>query len=138
MTYNLISAAKATGKSKSTILRSIQNGRISASKDDVGGWVIDPAELHRVFPPVAAEPPKTQPMEHGATNATVNEIEVLKARLEAKDELLRAKEELLEQVQGERDNLREQNARLTALLPPPKPEPAEEAPRRGLFGWFRR
>ena len=77
-------------------------------------------------------------MEHGATDATFNEIEVLKARLEAKDELLRAKEELLEQVQGERDHLREQNARLTALLPPPQPEPAEKGPRRGLFGWFRR
>ena len=41
----------ATGVNKSTILRSIKAGRISAIKNETG-WTIEVAELHRVFPPL--------------------------------------------------------------------------------------
>lgn len=51
MTYTLGTAAKATGLAKSTVLRAIKAGRITANKTDTGDWSIDPAELHRVFPP---------------------------------------------------------------------------------------
>ena len=43
------SSAGATGRTKPTILRAIQLGKISAQKDEHGGWQIDPAELHRVY-----------------------------------------------------------------------------------------
>lgn len=52
MTYTLREAAEATGKSKPTILRAIQKGTISAKRDDHNEWQIEPAELHRVYPPV--------------------------------------------------------------------------------------
>jgi hypothetical protein len=52
--YNLSTAAAATGASKSTIFRSIKAGRLSAQRNETGGWEIDPAELHRVFPPLPA------------------------------------------------------------------------------------
>ena len=55
MYASLGQAAKATGVSRSTILRAIKAHRISASKTDTGDWAIDPAELHRVFPPVAQQ-----------------------------------------------------------------------------------
>lgn len=56
MSYTLGEAAKATGKSKATIHRAIQSHKLSATKDEATGeWRIDPAELHRVFPPVSAE-----------------------------------------------------------------------------------
>lgn len=49
--YTLAEAAKATGKSKSTVLRSIRAGRISAVRDTLtGGWLVEPAELHRLYP----------------------------------------------------------------------------------------
>src|SRR4051812_37685436 len=49
--FTLAEAAKATGKSKSTVLRSIRAGRISAVRDELtGGWLIEPAELHRLYP----------------------------------------------------------------------------------------
>jgi hypothetical protein len=51
MSYNLATAAMATGVNKSTILRSIKAGRISATKSETG-WSIEVAELHRVFPPL--------------------------------------------------------------------------------------
>lgn len=54
--YTLGTAALATGLSKSTIHRAIRKGRISATRHDDGSYSIDPAELHRVFPPAAIGP----------------------------------------------------------------------------------
>jgi len=50
MSYTLEQAARATGKTKPTIARDIQIGRLSATRGDDGGYVIDPAKLHRVYP----------------------------------------------------------------------------------------
>lgn len=50
MRYTLGQAAKATGKTKSTIQRAIKTGKISAQFDG-NAYSIDPAELHRVFLP---------------------------------------------------------------------------------------
>ena len=50
MSYTLGAAARATGKSKATISRAIKSGRLSALRDDAGGYLIEPAELHRVYP----------------------------------------------------------------------------------------
>ncbi len=55
MSYTLNEAAKATGKSKTTIHRALKSGKVSAVKRDNGAYAIEPAELHRVFPPVPAE-----------------------------------------------------------------------------------
>jgi excisionase family DNA binding protein len=45
--YTIGTAAKATGKSKSTISRDVEKGKISAVKNEDGSFAIDPAELHR-------------------------------------------------------------------------------------------
>lgn len=50
MALTLNQAAKACGRSKSTLLNAISSGRMSAPKDDRGRYAIDPAELHRAFP----------------------------------------------------------------------------------------
>src|SRR6185436_1258733 len=50
MAYTLTEAATATGLSRSTIFRAIKSGRISAARIE-GNFTIEPAELHRVFPP---------------------------------------------------------------------------------------
>jgi excisionase family DNA binding protein len=47
---SLREAAQQAGTSKSTILRAVKAGRLSATRDDDGGYRIDPAELHRVYP----------------------------------------------------------------------------------------
>jgi excisionase family DNA binding protein len=54
MSYTLGQAAKATGTSKPTLSRAIKSGRLSAQKQEDGSYLIDPAELHRVYPPVSA------------------------------------------------------------------------------------
>lgn len=47
----LLEASKEVGKSKQALLKSIQKGTISAQKNAQKKWVIDPAELFRVYPP---------------------------------------------------------------------------------------
>jgi excisionase family DNA binding protein len=53
MSYTLAAAAAAVGLNKTTILRAIKSGKISARMDEHGHWRIEPAELHRVYPPAA-------------------------------------------------------------------------------------
>jgi len=54
MSYSLVEAAIACGVNRSTVLRAIKASKISASKDEQGEWRIEPAEVHRVYPPVQA------------------------------------------------------------------------------------
>src|SRR3984893_12481529 len=45
--------------SKTSILRSIKAGRISAGRDELGQWAIEPCELHRVYPALSEDDPGT-------------------------------------------------------------------------------
>lgn len=56
MPYTLAAAATAVDLNKTTILRAIKSGKISAQMDEHGHWRIEPAELHRVYPPAASHP----------------------------------------------------------------------------------
>jgi hypothetical protein len=47
MGYTLGTAAKATGKSRTSILRAIEKGKIPPKRTE---WDIEPSELHRVYP----------------------------------------------------------------------------------------
>ena len=50
--YTIATAAAAVGRNKTAIVRAIESGRIPVAKDDNGEWQIDPAELHRIYPPL--------------------------------------------------------------------------------------
>jgi hypothetical protein len=52
--YSLGQAARAVGKAKSTISRDVKSGKVSAVRNTDGSVSIDPAELHRVYPPMPA------------------------------------------------------------------------------------
>lgn len=115
MSYSLGEAARATGRNKSTILRALQAGKISATRDEArGGWLIEPAELHRVFPPVAATPnePADAAIGNGAATAAAAELRELRARLADAHETIA-------DLRAERDrllSLYEQDQRLLADL----------------------
>lgn len=138
MKYTLGEAAKATGKAKSTILRSIRNGTISASKGPSGSYQIDPAELHRVF-----EPNGTQNVRQNVTQPPIEQAEhygeIADVRLEhAREEVGREKyerERERDQMQATIDDLRARldrsEDRVTALLTAPKPT------RRSWWPWSR-
>ena len=78
--YTLGKAARATGKSKTTLHRVITSGKLSAIRNTDGEYEIDPAELMRVFEIVTPEPQKRHDMER---SVTVDETPVLRAEIEA-------------------------------------------------------
>ena len=109
MAYTLGQAAKATGLNKATIFKALKAGKISGEKDIHGRYVIDPAELHRIYPPVS---------ENGDKRGTGQQQPT--ANNDAETQLLREKvsllERLVDQITGERD-------RLLLLLPRPSDAP---------------
>ena len=137
MAYTLGQAAKATGKSKPTIQRAIKSGAISASKAEDGSYVIDPAELHRVFPPVTsagnAEQALKQSVPPSDTGALQREIELLRERLADKDGVIG---DLRARLDTEAEERRRTQAQLTALLTDQREQ--QEPQRRRWFRFGRR
>lgn len=117
--YTLGSAAKATGKSKATISKALKSGRISGYKGDDGMFHIDPAELHRVYPPVSQgehkETLESLPKDTH-TNTLFRELEV---RLEAAQQRLNDKDDIIEDLREDRDRWRQQ---ATSLLENKQPK----------------
>jgi predicted site-specific integrase-resolvase len=114
MNYTLGAAAKATGKSKTTIQRAVSKGLISASKEKNGRYSIDPSELHRVFPMVTHET-VAQPS-HVDTLRPQDETP-LQMKVEALEAMLEREREALTEMRSERDAWKQQ---ATALLGAPE------------------
>ena len=55
MSYSLAVAAAATGLNENSILRAIKTGEISGTKDALGQWWVEPAELDRVPKPASVQ-----------------------------------------------------------------------------------
>lgn len=131
MVYTLGQAAKATGKSKSAVLKSIKNGRVSARKSENGDWEIDPSELHRVYPPVSEN---GLPEQQGTRQETPSELIELRVKIEAFREqnsiLMDERDDLRRRLDQSEEERRRTQTQLTALLtdqrqqntpsPPPK------------------
>lgn len=114
MVYTLGDAAKATGKSKATISKAIKNGRISATKDETGTFQIDPAELHRVYPPTVSGERNETPPETQGEQEKFGLIRELQARLEAAHERIADKEAVITDLREDRDKWRQQATSLIA------------------------
>jgi hypothetical protein len=115
MSYTLGQAAKAVGMSKTSILRSIKAGRISAGRDEFGQWAIEPCELHRVYPALADET--------GTGNGTgergVTGEGAAFAQANARADLAEARvsdfKSMLDDIREQRDRWQQQAERLAAL-----------------------
>jgi len=130
--YTIGTAAKATGKAKSTISKAINNGTISATKNEDGSYSIDPAELHRVFPVEASAngPEKrhlddSEPFDLRFENGRLQgELKQLRERMAELDTMHdRERKQLGEQLEDLRRRLdradeerRDKDRQLTALL----------------------
>jgi hypothetical protein len=117
MRYTLGTAAKATGKAKSTILRAIKSGAISATKSHDGSYEIEPSELHRVFAPNSAQlAPSNDTQPHEEQGATLRfRLEILEA------ERQRERDQMQATIDDLRARLDRSEDRITALLgAPPK------------------
>ena len=145
---SLREAAQQAKTSKSTILRAIQSGRLSATRTDDGGYSIDPAELCRVYPPRPDAPDQSadQSAGHGATamsNDAATELRIRNAQLEAGfnalKAILEAEKKHAEEIREDRDRWAAQAERLALPAPDVTRSPAQtQTQRRGLFGWMNR
>lgn len=115
--YTLGTAAKATGKSKTTIQRAIAKGQISADRQVSGGYSIDPSELHRVFPMVSIETVSRDP--EMDTLRPADETFILREKLAVSEAMLAREREALSELRQERDAWKQQATALLAA--PPKP-----------------
>lgn len=137
MKYSAGKAAQATGLATSTITRALKSGKISGERQEGGGWLIDPAELHRVFPPVAAQGSQATPLLGSATPNLDSRNSGLERLVESLQEQLadvrassaralvdlRAdKDQVIGLLQQDRDNWQQQAQTLLRQLPPPVPD----------------
>jgi excisionase family DNA binding protein len=134
MPYTVAEAAKAVGRSKSTLLRAIQTGKVSAIRDEAsGGWLIEPAELHRVYRIAPADPVHTDA--NGAAR-----IAELEARLELSERRITDKDDVIADLRRQRDLLQNAltatQARMEVLLADQRPAPPAPV-RRGWWRWGR-
>ena len=150
MAYTLTQAAEATGKSKSTIFRAIQSGKLSATRDELTqGWLIEPAELHRLYPQADHGTANATPVTH---HAMPHEMAALRREIEIRDELLakeqrereaerRNAEETIDDLRRRLDAEGEERRKLTAILTDQRaqaiitPSPETE-PTRTKRGWW--
>ncbi len=134
-------AAKVAHKSKAAILEAIRSGRLSAKRNELGQWEIDPAELFRVYPQnqsgTGDENRDLPPEENHPTPVLLEKIASFEERLRAieaeRERERRQLEGQITDLKADRDHWRQQ---ATALLTHQQQPPAETRPGfwRRLFG----
>lgn len=131
MSYSLSEAAKAVGRTKPALLSAIQKGRISAKKNDLGQWEIDPAELHRVYRPIDQGQESVERCLPDLVQEKEAQIKGLQARLEAVEEFKKELQARNEELRQERDDWKQQadEWRMQAKALPATSDP----PRRGFW-----
>jgi hypothetical protein len=122
MKHTAGTAAKAVGKTKSTITKAIASGKLSAIKNDNGAWEIDASELYRVYPPTPLETVEIE------QNDTLKETVGNSKEIEALERLLKAAEEQIYDLKADRDEWRKQANQLLLTN--------TSTPRKRIFGIF--
>ncbi|NNJ75917.1 MAG: hypothetical protein HKP56_12235 [Anderseniella sp.] len=96
-------AAKLVSVGKAALGRAIKSGKISAKKNAIGGWEIDPADLFRVNPASAETVSDNNSIKRNEAPANApTETAILMARLDVEIDWLKAQ---MEQVKKMRKQL---------------------------------
>src|SRR4051812_34317770 len=146
-TFSIRDAAREAGVSKTSILRAIQSGRMSAPRKDDGGYAIDPAELFRVFSPKGtdvgqgdrsgdADRGQTVPPSPEATDHLSARFAALEAEVQALKELVRRLDLDKTDLKSDRDAWKNQAESAQRLLTVSKEAP-KEPQRRSWWPWRR-
>ena len=105
-------AAKRARKGKTTILRDIDSGKLSADRDDNGNWQIDLSELVRVYPDVKVDGTETGPEVHHGPPALTQELAEARVRIAELSGKLDGSEETKALLQDQLENWQQQAKRL--------------------------
>lgn len=139
MPQTLGQAAKAVGKNRTTILRALKAGKLSATHDEAtGSWMIEPAELHRLYPPADAHASPQPGGAHLRSMGASGAIRELHARLEDKDAVIGSLERTVDDLRRRLDASEEERRRLTLMLADQraKPDPAADPPALARRRWW--
>lgn len=116
MSYTLGEAAKAVGKSKTTLHRAIKSGKMSALKLDNGSYSIEPSELHRLYPNVTARNGNVT-QERNDEEHQSNSIKTLRIQMELQEKERERERELLQDTIADlREDRNKWRQQATALL----------------------
>ena len=126
MAYTLGEAARAVGRSKTTLGRAIKSGRISATRSEDGSYTIDPAELHRVFTVTRdGHPPMERSVTLNGPEPTPSPATLaLRQLLAERDRLVDEQAESIRDLRRRLDAEAEERRRLTAILADQRAAPA--------------
>jgi hypothetical protein len=141
MAYTLGQAARAVGRSKTTLGRAIKSGRISATRSEDGRYLIDPAELSRVFTGTDNGHRHVQRFvtPNGAAPAPSLETVTLHQLLAERERLVAEQAETIRQLWQRLDVSETERRRLTLQLAPPAPVPDQPRPLgRRILRWLAR
>ena len=134
MGYPLGQAAKAVGMSKTSILRSVKAGRISAGRDEFGQWAIEPCELHRVYPPLTDDTGTGNDTGERAVTGGETVLAEANARATLAEARLSDFRTMLDDIREQRDRWQQQAERLaTRAITDQREEPAPAQP----HSWWR-
>ena len=134
MGYTLGQAARAVGRSKTTLNRAIKSGKLSAIRGEDGSYTIDPAELHRAYPLTGfADPEVVRSVTgNGLDPSPLVETVALQRLLTERDRLVEEQSETIRDLRQrldaaaqerreERQHEAEERRRLLALLTDRRP-----------------
>ena len=121
MSYTLGQAARAVGRTKPTIAKAIKSGKVSASRAEDGSDLIDPAELHRVYPMTGkTDGPMqrfdTRPADGATREVLQGEVEALRGLLAERDRLVEEQASAIRDLRTRLDREAEERRMLMALL----------------------
>jgi len=113
-------AVKVYQVSRATLMRALSDGKISAEKTDAGHWLIDPAELARLYvlraPQKAVSRTDPEPIGQRETGKKPHLDHALEVRLARAEAELAAEREKTALLERHLDDLRR-------MLPPPDAKP---------------
>lgn len=153
MSISAAEASRLTGKSKQAIINAIKLGKISAVKDIDGAWQIEPVELFRVYTPLSTNGHQVdikldtqlddtlQPLDTPSVGTLQVEVKMLRELLEAKDDVIAAKDDTIGDLRSRLNIEQEERRRLSMMLTatasaPTPPAPVAQEPR--LKGFWAR
>lgn len=119
--FTLTQAIKESKKAKSTLIDAIKSGRLSASRDDRGRYLIDPAELFRVYPSYDG---RTDEKTDFVQESTRPSYDVLEYKIESLEQQLQRERELNRELARRLDDEAVERRKLTALLTHERPKTA--------------
>jgi len=103
-------AAKQAGVSKAAFSRAIKSGKISANKNAIGGWDVDPADLYRVNLVSAGTVSGNSSMNRNAPPANApTETAILVARLDVEIDWLKAQKEQVKKMRKQLAHMKVQS-----------------------------